>query len=162
MCLILSGKKTWEIRSRPVPPAYLSMDGVVVDISLIPCKLGRLAPGSRSPPVKGCVNFIECRKASREELLSAHGRAAHGLPVDLITLMCDSADESGTQLWVWEIGEVRNYSPAEEAVASMISTKAQTWVRSGLRVGYYSLGGFDEPKSDCDPVAGSKRQKTAL
>jgi hypothetical protein len=119
--MILSGKKTWEIRSRPVPPAYLSKDGVAVDISIIPCKLGRLAPKARSPPVKGCVNFCGSHPACRQELLSDDGLVKHGLPKDLIELMCDSTDDSGTQLWIWEIGAVRLYSPVEEAVASSSS-----------------------------------------
>jgi hypothetical protein len=71
-----------------------------VDVSLIPCKVGGLAPTAASSPVLGSVNFCMTRIVDRNELLSEEGLCRHGGPRDLMELMCQDAAASGVQLWV--------------------------------------------------------------
>ena len=159
ICLILDGRKRWEIRSRPVPDLYLSTGGICVDVSLIACKLGGLVPATTRAPVIGRVNFHASRIVSREELLSDYGLSRHCVPRDLMQLMCDAADARGAQLWVWDISNVHRYTAGESEIASVINTRAQTWVRNGLLVGYDSLSSSSVFHSDNGTEKASKRHK---
>jgi hypothetical protein len=115
--------KTLELRTYPMPQAYLSNDEHVF-VDLIACDPKRW--GGVLVPCR--VTFTKCVKLTAEEVRAR--KHQHCVGDTMLEIFIKEAELQNRSLWGWEIGVVVRYDETERVALARVlaGNRAQTWV----------------------------------